>query len=212
MGWIEAWTELAGDDERLCAEFTRAWDEGARPAGGRLCCRPGCIPCCMGPFEITPLDGLRLAYSVTCLATDHPSRAALVMRRARHLVGAMANAWGEEIRTGGLPSDQHEREILLGEFASEPCPALSRRTGRCLLYTGRPLSCRSYGLPLSWGGETLPPCSLNLEGLRPSRWSLFAIAPDPEDLEGLLLTRIQALIPGLGDTTVAGAVLMAELP
>lgn len=212
LEWLNAWAELADDDSRLCAEFTRAWDEGVQRAGGKLCCRPGCIPCCLGPFEITALDGLRLAHSLTCLAAEQPKRAALVVRRARNLLGTMAQVGGEGISAGNLPADQSERESLLGEFASQPCPALSRRTGRCLLYSGRPLSCRSYGLPLSWGGEILPPCVLNLEGVRPSRWPLFAIAPDLEDLEGWLLGRVHALVPGLGDTTVAGAILMVTRP
>jgi len=207
---VTIWSELAAADAKLLAEYETSWRDGISRTGRRLNCRQGCIPCCMGPFEVTPLDAVRLAVGLLEMGSTHPDRAALLGRRAMRLACEMAAAMEHRLPTGTLPSDQGEREGLLGEFSSTPCPAVSRRSGRCLLYAFRPLSCRSYGLPVMCGGETLPPCSLNLEGVPAAAWPHYAIEPDPADREGELLALIQILAPGSPDTTVAGALAAAR--
>lgn len=204
------WAEIEAGDAELLDRYDRAWKDGIVRAGTRLNCRLGCIPCCMGPFEITPLDALRLAVGMTGLAVSHQRACARIRRRAVRLGWKMAAVAAERLAPGELPSEYGVREEVLEAFSGQPCPALSRRSGRCLIYQWRPLSCRSYGLPLVCGDELLPPCSLNLEGVTQVRWRRFAIEPDPEDLEGELLARIQLLAPGMPDTTVAGALMAAS--
>lgn len=205
----QVWAELSGLDQVLLADYERAWRDGAARAGRRLACRRGCIPCCVGAFEITPLDALRLAAGFAELAWAAPGLARTVRRRAMRAWSQIEELGSGVVPPGALPAEQLPREQLLQACSSVPCPAVSRRSGRCLLYSWRPLSCRSYGLPLACGVEILPPCSLNLEGVPPESWARFAIEPDPDDMEGELLARIQELAPGAGDTTVAGAVAQA---
>ncbi len=62
----------------------------ARLAGDRLACRPGCTPCCIGPFPITPLDAARLADGLRELERRDSERAARVAERARAAAAILA--------------------------------------------------------------------------------------------------------------------------
>jgi len=66
-----------------------------------------------------------------------------------------------------LPGDQIEairRHVLTAD--GEACPLL--KDGRCLLYAGRPIICRTHGLPIMFtdnGQRRVDSCPLNLQGL-----------------------------------------------
>lgn len=75
-----------------------------------------------------------------------------------------ADALGEVLRT----LDEGTRETLRSNLAARPagepdapCPLLERTEGRCLAYEGRPLVCRTQGLPLRY-----PPAFVPLETVR----------------------------------------------
>ncbi|MBS1827775.1 MAG: YkgJ family cysteine cluster protein [Acidobacteria bacterium] len=53
-------------------------EEAAQKSGDWLVCRPGCNQCCLGPFDITPLDAHRLRQGLAQLAT--PTAAAIHAR------------------------------------------------------------------------------------------------------------------------------------
>ena len=54
---------------------------------------------------------------------------------------------------GGLPAEQaaHIRELARAASTVDACPLLEN--GRCLLYSARPIICRTHGLPLLIGQE-----------------------------------------------------------
>jgi len=202
---------LVADDCRLVAEVDSCWSNGARTAGTEVVCHPGCTPCCVGIFDITVLDAWRLQRGLDELRTRRPEAVAGIRDRA----GAQWRALSE-----GFPGD-HERRRLgdeegRGEFFSRhdrlPCPVLDPEAGVCQLYAWRPLSCRTYGLPVRSGGKVLPPCQLNFGGAdRGAIVEAAAIEPDPGDLEGRLLRRLAVL--GIdGDMVVASALAPDEAP
>jgi Fe-S-cluster containining protein len=96
------------------------------------------------------------------------------------------------------------RDTLCSELSHLPCAVLDPGTGACLLYRFRPLTCRSYGLPVKFGDETLPPCTLNFERAPKEDVALATIEPDREDLEGEILD----VMPRPGDTVIAGALAL----
>jgi len=67
-------------DRQLVQILDASMAEAVRKSGTWLLCRPGCCECCLGPFEITTLDALRLREG---LQQVHPTRASAVMERAR---------------------------------------------------------------------------------------------------------------------------------
>src|ERR1044071_1703757 len=69
-----------GADRELIQIVGAALAEAERKAGFWLACRPGCTPCCMGPFPITTADALRLRNGLAALERN---RAEGVRQRAR---------------------------------------------------------------------------------------------------------------------------------
>jgi hypothetical protein len=74
-----------------------------------------------------------------------------------------------------------------------------------VLYAFRPLSCRTYGVPLRCGAEVLPPCPLNFIAARAVEVAAATAEVDPDDREGVLLAAVAACDGSAGDTTVAAA-------
>lgn len=127
--------------------------EAARKAGPWLACKPGCTPCCYGPFPITPDDAARLRNGLAALDPEH---AAAIRRRARESVARMEREFPGDTVARILAED--------GAADSEPCPALDLTTGLCDLYEARPVTCRTFGPPLHFRGEALGICELCFDG------------------------------------------------
>jgi Fe-S-cluster containining protein len=72
-------------DRQLLAAVDGAMAEAARRSGEWLLCRPGCTQCCMGQFEITQLDALRLRRGLA--GTDAATRERLRARAAAYAGG-----------------------------------------------------------------------------------------------------------------------------
>lgn len=203
-----SWLDRA--DRRLLA----AWDgEVARAydlAGEHMACRAGCHECCVGPFGISALDARRLRIGLASLETRDGERSASILRRARQAVERLSVDFPGDSRRGVLDGgDEEAEEGYLDRHADLPCPALDPRDGTCELYAHRPLTCRSYGPPLTLGGGTLAPCRLCFLDAEPEEVEACRIDPDPEGLEDTVLDAVEreAEEPLGGATLIAFALL-----
>jgi Fe-S-cluster containining protein len=123
--------------------------EKAQPKN--LQCGRGCSLCCYGLFEIGSGDVPLLADG---LATLHPKRRAMIIRRAQEIVTSTAHP---DIRD----CSPAEKQKFFDRTAATPCPNLNER-GECLMYEHRPLVCRTFGLPLRDGERYIGDiCELN---------------------------------------------------
>ena len=96
-----------------------------------------------------------------------------------------------------------------------PCPALDLPAGRCTVYAARPTTCRTYGLALRSGDETLvPACELNFAGSPASRVHAAAIdAPRLTAVDQTLLEiASEAGLPAGVETTIAHALTGSAFP
>jgi Fe-S-cluster containining protein len=185
--WWEVPAHVATADERLVAAIDAAIGEGERRARRHLVCRLGCTPCCIGPFDITALDAARLARGLIVLHRDDAEAAFGVRARAPRQWREMAAHFPGDASNGTLAQDDGGRVRFFDAFVDVPCRALDPAAGACALYAWRPLSCRSFGLPVRCGSQTLPPCSLNFTAASEGERAEALVQPDPDDHEGELL-------------------------
>jgi Fe-S-cluster containining protein len=54
--------------------------------------------------------------------------------------------------TGRLTDDEQALDRFIVRHATMRCPALDPISGFCDLYEARPVACRTYGPPISFGG------------------------------------------------------------
>lgn len=179
--------QLIAWDHQLLASYARSWQEGAQRAGHWLKCGQGCSSCCIGVFEITALDAWRLARGLAELARQHPEVAEGIRARAQAQWALLKKEFPGATGTGALGEEDQAREAFCRRFAYLPCPSLEPKTGSCLLYQYRPLSCRSFGLPCHIGEEELPACPLNFSGASEEEISRAKVVIDAEALEDALL-------------------------
>jgi len=196
--------EIEAADGDLVRSFDDSIRTGEARAAGHLACRVGCTGCCLGPFEITALDAARLVRGVGALIARDRAGGRAVVDRASEQWSRMAPAFPGDPSTAVLSGDNAARTVFFGRFGEAPCPALDPSSGACLVYASRPLSCRTYGLPVRHGLQLLEPCPLNFTVAAPGEVAAATIEPDPGDAEGSLLDRVGAL--GLGDTIVCAAI------
>ena len=204
-------TEIAAADAGLVEVLDSAVREGEVRAGAHLACRVGCTGCCIGPFDITALDAGRLLGGVAELARRRPAEAAAIAERASVQWSRSVAVFPGDPVTGVLSPEDAAREGFFARFADLPCPALDPASGACSVYTWRPLSCRTYGLPSRCGVRVLPPCPLSFVGAPATAVAAAAVEIDPEDREGRLLDTLAG--EGVaGDTTVCAVLAIAGLP
>ena len=118
--------------------------------GSRLACRPGCTSCCHGVFRISALDAERLRVALDALEREDPSRASAIRVRAAELVNTLHVSFPGNPVTGVLDAEENSSWDGFADLpeADAPCPVLDPATGRCELYTARPLTCRIFGPPV----------------------------------------------------------------
>ena len=90
--------------------------------------------------------------------------------------------------------------------------AIASVTQTCELYAHRPLSCRTYGPPVTFGGENLPPCRLCFTEAGPATIEECRVKPDPMELERAILNRLKRDAGDDRETIIAYAVLEPPNP
>ncbi|MCS7314307.1 MAG: YkgJ family cysteine cluster protein [Bryobacterales bacterium] len=178
-------------DRELLVRLDGALELAARRAGSHLACRPGCIECCIGPFPITALDAWRLRRAFGELEARDPSRAEAIRRRAEMAAALMRADFPGDPQTGILAGEAEAAERFFERHAALPCPLLDPATGLCELYEARPLSCRTFGLPVRIGSEDLPPCRLCFRQASAAEIEACRVVIDPEGIEDRLLAEAE---------------------
>ena len=119
--------------------------------------RQGCCECCVGIFPITQLDVLELHRGLNLLPSD--KRTAIVTR-ARAQIASLELAYPDLRATPNLDEwDDSRIDAIVEHFAHLPCPALTS-DGRCSVYTFRPITCRTMGVPVESDGMVHGACSV----------------------------------------------------
>lgn len=195
---MEASGAPAEADRRLLRFIDAALSAGVERFRDRIACRPGCRECCIGPFPINRLDAERLRRGFEEMLLREPGRADRIRRRARDAVELFAPHFPGDLASGVLGAGDEAEYEFLRRFESVPCPALHPQSGVCELYAHRPVSCRSFGPPLRFGRDELPPCRLCFVGATPEEIDAARIDVDPENHETWLLTE-----HGLQQTLIA---------
>ena len=180
------------DDLALIQIVDAALAEAARKSDAWLACRPGCAECCMGPFAITAPDAARLRRGLADLESLDPARAARVRARAAEAVQHLERDYPGDTVARVLAED--------GAAEDDPCPALDPGTKTCDLYAARPITCRTFGPAVSFGGEALVVCDLCYQGATEAQIAACQVELDP----GLLQES------DTGDTIVAFALTASK--
>jgi Fe-S-cluster containining protein len=207
--WWALPAPVVAGDEVLVKEFDAAVRSAQGRAAGHLMCRVGCTERCIGLFDITALDAARMARGAAALSRVEPEAGNAIRRRA--LV-----QWREvEIDFPGdsgsrlLSENDMQRSEFFARHGDAPCPALDPQSGACLLYAWRPLSCRSFGLPVRCGSQLLPPCHLNFTTAGEEEVAAARVEPDPADREGALLAEAQRAGVAATDTIICAVLAVA---
>jgi Fe-S-cluster containining protein len=201
--------DIRRGDVKLLRIVDRAVAEAASRAGAHLLCRPGCTPCCFGPFPITAVDGWRLRRGLAELAEADPERAGAVVERARSEWMVLREVFPGDPARGVLNGDDTAEEAFCTAFERRPCPALDPAAGTCDLYASRPTSCRTFGPPMRIGGEDLPPCSICFTTASAAEIEHARAPLEVGGLEDALADEL--MLRGEGGDTIVAAVL-AEGP
>jgi Fe-S-cluster containining protein len=192
---------VAGD-RRLIQIVDAALAGTTQKSGDWLVCRPGCTQCCIGVFSINQLDAARLRRGLADLEKRAPQRAAAVRSRARDAVAKLADEFPGDPVTGIL-DEGDEAEQRFADFANdEPCPALDPATGNCELYESRPMTCRVFGPPVK-SEDGLGVCELCYHGASEAEIASCEMKPDPDNLEALLLEKLESNTGVRGNTIIA---------
>jgi len=189
-------------DQALIQIVDSALAEASRRSGEWLVCRPGCMQCCIGVFPINQLDALRLRRGLADLEKLAPKRADRVRERAREAVARLTPDFPGDVASGLLDEGDAAAERFSDFANDEPCPALDTETGNCELYESRPMTCRVFGPPVRAEGG-LGACELCYQGASDEEIAACEMKPDPDDLESILLKKVEDSTGVRGDTIIA---------
>jgi len=201
--------EDRNNDQKLIQIVDAALADATRRSGKWLVCRPGCTQCCIGVFAINQLDARRLRLGLAKLTLREPERAARIRERASESVARLARDFPGDPVTGILDQGGDAAQRF-SEFANdEPCPVLNPTTGNCELYESRPMTCRVFGPPVR-SEDGLGVCELCFQGASDEEIAACEMNSDPDDLESVLLEKLEKETGVCGDTIIAFA--MAHEP
>lgn len=196
---------VSPSDTQLIQIVDAAAAEVARKSGAWLVCKPGCTPCCHGPFPINQLDVERLRAGLEKLTAAEPQRARAIRERTQASVRRLSRNFPGDAKTGILAEDEAAIERFEDFANDEPCPVLSA-DGRCELYEHRPMTCRVFGPPLRSGEEGgLGHCELCYHGATPEEIAACELAPQTDELEEQLNQEAERKAGVRGQTIVAFA-------
>ena len=192
-------------DTKLVQIVGAALAEVTRKSGEWLVCKPGCTPCCHGPFPINQLDVSRLREGLKELSKIEPSKAEAIRERARNSAKRLAKDFPGDAKTGLLAEDEATIERFEDFANDEPCPVLSA-DGRCELYASRPMTCRVFGPPLRSGeAGGLGHCELCYHGATPEQIAACELDPQTDEMEEKLNADAEKQSGVRGQTIVAFA-------
>ena len=140
---MERYDELIAKVESWIAEFLAKH-------GDEIACRAGCSDCCHPPETLLPIEAIRLAEEVGGLPADLRSFVARRLAEASPGVGLR-----DTPDDRCVPLSGEAREGLGQCDGSDPpdgggsCVLL--REGLCLVYSCRPMICRTHGYPILVG-------------------------------------------------------------
>ncbi len=179
--------QLPAGDQKLVQIMDAALADAARRSGDWLACRRGCTQCCHGAFAINTLDSLRLRTGMRELHSADPSRAEVIIERARVWIAEYGPAFPGDLTTGLLGTSE-EDQTRFDEFANDAaCPALNPETGLCDVYEWRPMTCRVFGPPTRMGeGDALGCCELCFIGATEAEIAACEMVVPREEEERLL--------------------------
>ncbi len=197
-------------DADLLAAVDGAVASATRKAGSWLACKIGCAECCIRPFPITRLDAWRLRRGLADLAAREPDRAAAVLERAKRSLETLRAGFPGDAATGRLCGDEAAEDLYFERHDSVPCPVLDPQTGACELYATRPISCRTYGPPVTFGGEKLAPCRLCFIGAPPETIEACRVEPDRDRIEAAILDRLAREDGESWETIIAFAIALED--
>jgi Fe-S-cluster containining protein len=204
---VRAFVILEQRDREFIRGVDEALAEGARRSGQWLACRPGCAECCMGPFEITQLDALRLRTGLRELEIQDPERAARVRLRLGQAVERLKSAFPGDSNTGVLDDGSEAGELFAAFADDEPCPVLEPASQTCDLYSCRPMTCRVFGPPVRGAEGSIGVCELCFQGAAPEEIAACVVEADPEGREAALAGEAEEAAGVRGSTIVAFAFL-----
>ncbi len=190
------------EDQTLIQIVDSALAEAARRSGKWLVCRPGCTQCCMGVFSINQLDALRLRRGFADLKEREPQRADLVRERACEAAARLSRDFPGDPVSGMLDEGDAASELFSTFANDEPCPALDPETGNFELYESRPMTCRVFGPPVR-SEDGLGVCELCYQGASDEEIAACEMKPDPDDLESVLLKKVEGRTGTRGNTIIA---------
>src|SRR5262249_51603109 len=154
-------------------------------------------------FPISQLDVARLQKGLRDLEKRNPRRAARVRERAQQSWARLMPDFPGDRKTGILADNQTAEEQFAEYADDEPCPALDPKTGACDLYASRPMTCRTFGPPVSSGSEgALGVCELCYHGASDRQVAECEMVPDPDNLEEKLLREIEERSGKRGNTII----------
>ncbi|MBW4056238.1 MAG: YkgJ family cysteine cluster protein [Proteobacteria bacterium] len=134
-----------------------------------IACQHGCSECCRGLFDITLLDALYLRRGFDKLPERQKTEIAQAATQRLELLARVNPEFSEPWLLNGIP--ESDWDALMPEDDDTPCLLLSK-TGGCLVYEYRPMTCRLNGIPLiDDSGEELFDewCTLNFTEEDPRR-------------------------------------------
>jgi Fe-S-cluster containining protein len=201
---------LPHGDTQLVQIVDAALADATRRSGDFLVCRPGCTQCCVGVFALSALDALRLQHGLFELEKSDPERGSRVRSRARDSAARLSPDFPGDPQTGILFEDEPSLAKFEDFGNDETCPALDPITGRCDLYSSRPLTCRAFGPPVQTG-EGLGHCELCFHGASDEQIAASEMQVDPDGLELKLLQELSETGVTPGRTIVTFA-LVTSLP
>ncbi|MDH3628142.1 MAG: YkgJ family cysteine cluster protein [Acidobacteriota bacterium] len=177
-------------DSHLLTILDADWEDARNRAGDHLKCEQGCSECCHSLFPITRLDTWRLRRGMQTLTESHPDVADEIRRRAREAVDRFRIGFPGDPETGRLVNDDERLDLFFKEQDGAPCPALDPVSQGCLLYTSRPVACRTYGPPMRFGSEDSAPCELCFTGTTAEVVEACRYQPDVGGIEEWILEQM----------------------
>jgi len=137
-GWPPGVGDVLSEYEALASRAGRAFEKVAGEYGGLVRCGPGCDDCCHAVFGLFLVESFYLAMHFHVL---DPDRQGPVLARARCFEGELARAL-DKVRQGTAGVERLRVR----------CPFLGDDR-RCVVYAGRPVTCRVYGIPTAIAGR-----------------------------------------------------------